>query len=930
MSIPTIAPIAVARRRDLLTPLSDQSAPIVKVPRTTFVPFLPVRYALGLDESDPPRVDGPFQVSDCDGKTMPTDGKVRYTLRRLRSGYLHIFSEKDQDWFSFLAQPEGGELQLLRIPAKYAKRKPEYGASGSVASVTSAENRNNACAQPLPLKTTATGLLLIPDDYPIWLAFSDAMWTERTFSDFRGQGLRDKHMRKFDPKEWKNTWKGVKHVAPIQEAPAHVADLKGQIQSGNFVNTLKHQAFWFSRDPFLRMNLNVLGCMQVSPKTIVDPKIMERGSIVALEDPSGIAMDLAALMIKRYEAFLEAPDPVHKDHPLRRRVQVASAIALIESAVRTQGEYDGLVSQKANKATGYQVAGEVEDHARLAGLGAETAKSYRSSIQAAHADSIMAMKVEESRKNAWNKYAECYDADAIKTWQENVKPHLEKFNANALIPLTGTYLAWMKSQRMRDYCQTHYDVYEAESGLVYTRMVERCIGGVQDKGACEAILQEWLKGNVTDKDNLVLRALVMNQDKLAQAVVEATKSGVSISWDTLLGVFSTELERVKDGHQDVLVRFLAQIMGSVVTVLEETGSKPLLAIKGAISGKPIVKVDLIGRQESFLRALLETSFQHAEPASGTIRISDLVQNEVDLLKVRGEPFDREFSMSCLVVADPDGVKGIPEGLKPSEVADWFQANIRTPEQFKALPVWKNAFRQTGSFVQAHSAPILKVVSGVVLFANMKDMSKKLRNSMAHKVEDTRWRFYASIGAFASAVLGTAAAALKYVPKLLKMGRGISALAVARGAELAGEITAGVAGLVVAAMDGVAAYVEYRRGHFGLFGLLLCSAVVGSASSIWLFAGFVTGIKAAAAATAGCAAASEALAATALSLTGWGILFALAGVIIGAIIASQTNNPVQDWLERCIFHGKPKPDAEAPDYYINTYIETDNLKKAMAG
>lgn len=58
---------------------------------------------------------------------------------------------------------------------------------------------------------------------------------------------------------------------------------------------------------------------------------------------------------------------------------------------------------------------------------------------------------------------------------------------------------------MRDNCQTHYDVYEAESGLVYTRMVERCIGGVQDKGACEAILQEWLKGNVTDKDNLVLR-----------------------------------------------------------------------------------------------------------------------------------------------------------------------------------------------------------------------------------------------------------------------------------------------------------------------------------------------------------------------------------------------------------------------------------------
>lgn len=116
MSNPTIAPLATARRRDLLTPMEDNSAPQVRVKRVKFVSMLPVRYALGINESDPPEVSDRFKVTDSDGQAMPKKGSVRYTLRRLRAGYLHIYSERDQDWFCFLAHPNGGALQLLRAP----------------------------------------------------------------------------------------------------------------------------------------------------------------------------------------------------------------------------------------------------------------------------------------------------------------------------------------------------------------------------------------------------------------------------------------------------------------------------------------------------------------------------------------------------------------------------------------------------------------------------------------------------------------------------------------------------------------------------------------------------------------------------------------------------------------------------------------------
>lgn len=926
---PAPAQVPVKTKQDVLTELADQSAPVVWLSRQNFVPVLPVRYALGLDQSEPPRVQEPFRVVDSDGKAMPVKGKTRYTLRRLRDGYLHVYREKDQAWTSYLVSSQGGPLKRAYTDPRYEdpKNAPDLGP-------IDVANDPRTDKQPTPIKATNSGMLLIPDDSPVWMAFSDALWTPQVRANFGDKALRDKHMRYFDPRAWKSDSTSGDHMVALDDAHLHVADFFGEMRSKKWVNTLSRGAFWFSDDPFLRAPMSALQLMKVTKeiKTVIPSTIMDRGVTIALDDPSGIAMDLATLMMRRYDEFMDKPDPVFKDHPLRRRTGVASAIALIEQEARNEGKHNAMSSQKENRKVGKQVAREVEDHARQAGYSKEQAASYRSSIEAAHADPIIGMKVNQAEKDYWKRYSDCYNPGAITQWQKDVKPAVEAFNTQTLQPLASMYETWMKSQRMQDYCWTHFDTNDGESGLVYTLMMGRCLAGVQDKGACDALIQEWLDGGPEDRNKYVLRGFVLNQDKLAKAIVDANKGGAELpldGWATLLAIFEKELARLEDGHQDVLVRFMSQILGATIKVMDRSRMKMLATIQGAIMGRPVTDVTLKGSQEAFLRALLETSLSGATGKSGE-RVRQLVESEADLLKVKGEPLDKELTISMLVVVDPDGMVGMPSGLSRVEQVKWVRANIKTPTQFKALPVWKNALQRTGSFVKSKSGPLLKAASGALLFFNMKQLSKQLKGSMTHKIVDSQWRYYASVGAFAGAIMGGIADVLNMTPRLLKMGRGLSVVRVVRGFNLVGEILGGLAGLVVAAMDGRMAVIEASRGHYGLMGLYLASTAAGIASSVLYFVGFIYTLKAGAALAAGMTTLAAELAVTAATIFGWGMLFALVGLAIGLIVAENTNDPIQDWLLRCIFRRQVKKGEKDIDYYPNMYLERYNLEKAIGG
>jgi hypothetical protein len=284
--------------------LAAKSITAIAIPVT--VPFLPVRYAISRKQYSgglvkAPHVKAPFQVTDAEGgKEIELGPKTHYTLRRLRPGFLYVFSEKDKGWRIY-GIDENANLNYLE-----GYHLPNAGSASSNAPGDASDPDKHTPYDPLQ-HPSVNGALFIPPDAKVWIGYSDARWTHRTLDSHMDESVRKKHMRLFDPQAWKGNPKGTPHMAPLNETDQLVAEMycdpSSKKPKGVPRACVDAKSFSFSQAPFCKLEMANLGVAAAD---------LDGAALLAVEDPAGIAMDLARLMSTHFLEWTEEKDPNYK------------------------------------------------------------------------------------------------------------------------------------------------------------------------------------------------------------------------------------------------------------------------------------------------------------------------------------------------------------------------------------------------------------------------------------------------------------------------------------------------------------------------------------------------------------------------------------------------------------------------------------------
>jgi len=493
------------------TPLGDRRGIEVKIQNNNIF-LMPVRYALGWDDSRTPNIDGskivdaltpgvgkekpttgktalttnsPFKVTDLDGKEMPLPSRMHYTLRRLRDGYLHVFSEKDKGWRIY---KEGGLYPMEFVGTHgLPNQKPE---------IVKVGNTTRVQADPYDPIQSLGQVLSVPADSPIWLGYCDAQWTGATMDRARDdQEFRSRNMRKFDPTSWKNA--RPSHAAPLSDAGQWVADLAPRMSK---------QAFWFSSDFFRRLKPETIPGASGGVAGYI------QGVVLALEDPAGIVMDLASSMEARYEKWCAQPDSTCPGRTNEWAMLSSKGIELLQvaDAIRVQNvvfdDYrTNLYTKGINSPT-------LEDDWKYQST---SAQDFRFNVLPRLPDYESKPILEKAKKDAefsWNNYKGLWDETARVNWEKEFEKRRDQFEKAAVWPVANKHVAWTHSKRFMAYFMDTFDWSHFGNGVVYGKTMVRCYAGVQDKIPIARDLDERLSKDIT-KENILARALLLNDKK---------------------------------------------------------------------------------------------------------------------------------------------------------------------------------------------------------------------------------------------------------------------------------------------------------------------------------------------------------------------------------------------------------------------------------
>jgi hypothetical protein len=513
------------------------------------LPILLTRYAMAPSEANAPVVAkaGDFSVA----VDAPLGKSADYTQRLLRSGYVYQYTESNdgkREWKGYIVS-EFGYLTPYKLPK--ATQKPALdGETGKEKPCYSAKNGIIAgCITLSNVEKMKTA----------WFAFSDAEWTDALLKWHENEANRKLNMRKLDVQAWLGSQKH-KHAAHVKEANKHVMEFCDAVQENHYSvrNMLQ-----FSPAPFARrtgyfdytMAAKAAGhdekslgedlyyepgtggpvvpqkswgtiaqnggakalssekkIFGVSARLVREfEKLSDKGMILALDDPAGVAMDLACFMPHSLDRFIV------RSGDLARKLAASEVIMGMRKSIEDEAEED---CWRTAKEAADKYVKEISMY--TGGLKASQAEYDKMAI-------VPPEKIEQVRAEAWKKYAffdkgnregkPRYDQEALKAAHTEATKRIKQFDQETILPLAKAHAKWMTSKDMARYFKWNFDAEDETSGDAYLALLSACIADTQDKKPCFEVYLAWLNGQL-DKDNLLLRALLFNQDKNVENVKE--------------------------------------------------------------------------------------------------------------------------------------------------------------------------------------------------------------------------------------------------------------------------------------------------------------------------------------------------------------------------------------------------------------------------
>lgn len=783
---------------------------------------------------------------------IPLDPRAaHYTKRILRTGYVNVYDEARKRWDAYFVTPDGYLFRILQTPG--------------VATVVPTKPFN--C--PDEGHRAVASCITIPDPKnatKVWIGFSNVEWTPAVRKENESVSVRKRHMVEIDVQA------AMQGAAPRGTRP---------------ISTVSQIVCEYALDKRTAQRALGWAPTQVNSRYLQADKLLEeceslrpgKALIVTVPDLAGISEEIALLMTTNFQSFTN-----HREY--RQKAAASDAIEHIRNLVRTQTE-------AAETAAAEHIATEMEAADPFGQWLSESARERTERMR-----TIAPADMERAVDKAWARYDVKFDDKAHRAWREEFEKKLEQYDREKIAPLCLAHAAWMKSQEMTNYFVCNFDSKNQESGLVYVETLRRCILGTQDKRACADLYNKWLLGDPTDTRNLLLRALMLNQDHIAELLKKDLAVSIDlrqIPWDNAMVVYN---QLIENGRNAIAV-LLGPLIGAFVRALNFIVDLPPRAwsaavLLGMISGHPLVKIKMKGTRKEFRTYLAREMLRASGQSVPEKTLKRAIERELTRERVQGARLERTRQMEWIVMADRRIFTEIPPNLTKAETAQWLAAGVRNVSSMEQVNLgrWR-AFINTD--LRAG------IVAACIQIWCLGKLTEDEEKSLANDRTDASARRYSAMVAIAGTTTEAIGNALKGIATIrLRYGQGL-ALTGARYLSLLGRTVGMVAGLVVAYLD-VQKFREARAEQQpGLAWLYGASAVAGGSLTIAITAASLLG-------------------GLALPVT---LVLLLVVVAIGVVIEFVKDNPLQDWLERCpwgIFESRRYPDYEAQQEQFNLAIK----------
>lgn len=804
------------------------------------VPILPLRYAVAPAGAGLPTATGPEVALDAQA--------AHYTRRLLRSGYLYVYDEARKRWEDYFVTADGYFFRLHSSPGvppvlpDKPFNCPDVG-HGAVASCITIPDAKRATK--------------------VWLGFSDVQWTEAVRKLHASAAYRARHMRCVNVNAYAGS-PDKAHCLPLAKVASDVTEYKMDAVELN-----KRLAF----SPFAPNSR--LGKAEELVKQ-AERLAPGKGFAVVLDDPAGVAQELATLMKRNHDLFVNHPDRKYG-------VAVDGVLTQVELAIKQEGERARMMEAQRDAVNftnpGYMAAGDGGSGAAGGmALARWLSPGLNKDLEEIEENirNVPRPELDAAANRAWSKYAKKLKGSEREQWRKAFDAQLKDYDARFIAPLAQSHAALLEHSSLLAQFECNFDSNDMRSGAAYTAVLANCTSATGDKKACFDLYVKWLGGKVTDTKNLLLRALAYNQDPTAKEVSAAVSGSTDwngLPWDKVIEATDKATATLTDGAPDALGRLVGNITGAVAKLLQlavdESRVVHGLVLLAARARQPIVEVQIDGSRKAFrsllIRQLFRLSGQNVPPR----QMERAVAEELRRLRMHGVPLDGTERKRWLLMIDPSEVKAMPQGLGAQARAQWLAGRIRTPQQVDELHLDRFLTR-LGNGVRG-GAPFVFALLGVL--ANWKALDSTRdseRKALAHGKSEGLARVCAQGAQLVGAIAATLETALSRLPAFSSaVARGVQNVS-GRLIGILGKVLGVGGSLFMAGIDFYRASQEWKEGNKLGAALFVVSGAAGVAATLLLFFG----------------------------ATGVGLVVVVFMIALAFVMTALVDNSLQDWMERC--------------------------------
>lgn len=808
------------------------------------LPLLLTRYAVHTKETQAPVLTG--QLGGGALASIPLGKHAQYGLRLLRSGYVYVYDEARKHWDEYFVTADGF---LTKLPPR-----PKSGTRAAPATEFACA-RNGAA----PL----AGVITIRNPKHatnIWIGFSDVEWTDDTLVKHNDAAYRQRHMQKVvisggkvDPQP---------HTAPLDKVDSVVPEFKFDAA------TVKKQIEQWCPFPF---NSRVAQAKDF--KVAVQQARPQGGAaVVALFDPSGLVTELAALMETRKRMFM-----AHAD--LQRPMSVSGTIASLEYSLREQSKLAEVMAGEALAKQAEEGPGAYNPNPALWGIGGdyEAAEKWRN-ISPAHLQSVA--------DRTWKKYTHKsndqlrFNDEARYAWQKSFNASLKQFDSEFIAPLASAYIKWLTSGCLHDNLACNFDVNNIVDGAAYTTLVCMMLKNTGDKQACHDLYTDWLTAGDIKATNILMRALILNQEEFAKKVQEADQTPIDsriLPTDAATQTLSAGMTRLPPAAQAKMGELLDTLGGAIVSYFgrfeQGKANSAAVAAMFGMNGRQMMRLQISGNRGKFVQKYVKM-IGRLEPnlRANKNQLQKAVAAQVRLMEIEGLKMNVPEKRQWFVILGKNVVKGVSPQASGQAWANEIAKAIRSPEQLDKIDqmAWK---RMIGGEMR------IGILAGLLQIWNMTKTAADYNNAMSHEMPDAGRRFYAGCAAIAGTFTELTGITLeRLAPKVLKNAQGLWASRIPTALKVVGKGLGFVGAVVVGVADFLRGSEEYQKGNKGLAALYYLSSGLGVVlGGLLLYMG-------------------------SLGPVGWIIAacVCIAFIVVTVLIEKEKDNKIQEWLARCHF------------------------------